>query len=75
MHSLHKAGVIGDVWHAMDAMQEGLQCRVRAKQQLSHVFELLHGILEGACSSPPKYSTWLLGLSWVLRLSWVLVGV
>ena len=31
-------------------------CKVRAKQQLSQVFELLHGILEGACSSPPKYS-------------------
>jgi hypothetical protein len=52
MWALLEAGVEGDIWHAMDAMQEGLRCRVRNGHKLSAFFDLLHGILEGACSLP-----------------------
>jgi hypothetical protein len=56
MWALLEAGVEVDIWHAMDAIQEGLRCRVRNGHKLSAFFDLLHGILEGACSSQPRYS-------------------
>ena len=35
MDTLASSNVQGDIWHAMDAMQEGLKCRVRINKQLS----------------------------------------
>ena len=40
MWALLEAGVEGDIWHAMDAMQEGLRCRVRNGHKLSAFFLL-----------------------------------
>jgi hypothetical protein len=40
---------------------------VNARSKLSVFFYLLHGILEGACSSPPKYSIFAEALATALR--------
>jgi hypothetical protein len=67
MWALLEAGVEGDIWHAIGAMQEGLRCRVRNGHKLSAFFELLYGILEGACSSPPRHSIFAEALATALR--------
>jgi hypothetical protein len=67
MFTLANSWVQGDIWHALDRMQENLKCRVRINKVLSDWFELKIGLLEGAGASPVKYSNFAEMLASQLR--------
>ena len=67
MHTLATEGVTGDCWHALDALQEGVQGKVRVGSTFSDLFGIVSGILEGSVSSPVKYTLYAEHLARALR--------